>query len=93
MEVDQIFNFCEGTLWIIIAVILAFLIRAKKECRDILIISSAAFLVFGFSDYIEINSRAWYTPFWLLLMKGACIVTFVFALRAYLKRKRLNETK
>ncbi len=93
MEADQIFNLCEGTLWIIIAVLLALQIRRNAEYRDFLIVSSLAFFVFGFSDFVEMVTREWYTPFWLLILKGGCILTFVFTLRAFLRRKKLNETK
>ena len=93
MEADQIFNLCEGILWIIIAAVLAFQIRRNPEYRDFLIVSSVAFFVFGLSDFIEMGTRAWYTPFWLLILKGGCILTFVLTLRGYLRRKKLNETK
>lgn len=93
MEPDQVFNLCEGILWIVIAIFLSFQIRGKRAYRDLLMISSSAFFVFGISDFIEMSTRAWYTPFWLLIMKGACIVTFVVVLRAYLRRRKLHENK
>jgi hypothetical protein len=93
MEPDQVFNLCEGVLWIVMALILSLRIKRQQEYRDLLIISSSAFFIFGISDFIEIATRAWYTPFWLLITKGVCIVTFALALRTYLRRRKLNENK
>jgi hypothetical protein len=69
MEPDQVFNLCEGVLWIVMALILSLRIKRQQEYRDLLMVSSGAFFVFGISDFIEMSTRVWYTPFWLLIMK------------------------
>lgn len=86
MSDGYIFNMAEGCLWVAISLILLFKsVRDAREVRSVLWVLSAAFLLFGISDYIEARTGAWWTPFWLLLLKGGCIMIFIIGFARYIK--------
>lgn len=79
-------NFLEGFLWI--AVSLTFGIMAYRTPgpkRWLWQLLAAAFLLFGISDFIETQTGAWWKPWWLLVMKGSCILIFLYAMWRYRK--------
>ena len=39
------------------------------------VIAAISLFVFGVSDVIELWSKAWWRPWWLLVMKGICLIT------------------
>ena len=92
MEFDQIFNLIEGVFWISIAALLIYHAAKKTEYRSILIGSSITFLLFGISEFIEINTRAWYHPWSLLTLKALCVLSLFVHFVWYLKIKR-NKKK
>ena len=59
--------------------------RAKEKVNPL--IASIAFIIFGISDFIEMQTGAWYKPTSLLIMKAACMITFAFCLHTYFKHK------
>jgi hypothetical protein len=79
MNISQ-FNYIESGLWFALSI--ALMARLFKEgshsrfCK-LLVLSASTFFVFGLSDVIEANTGAWWRPWWLLLMKGLCVVSFV----------------
>lgn len=90
-EFDQIFNFAEALLWFGIA--LAFLVGTRKRHahRDLSLVLALAFVAFGISDLIEIKTRAWFRPFGLLVLKAACVATFLVCLQVFYRRSRTND--
>jgi len=46
----------------------------QQICRWI----SVDFLAFGVSDLVEIDTQAWWRPWWLLLWKASCIAGLVW---------------
>ncbi len=79
--ISRIFNLSEAALWFIIAIVLIIRLRppirlAQTFWRWLL---PLAFLVFGISDLIESQTGAWWHPWWLLVMKSACVVVFLLA--------------
>jgi len=79
------FNQAEAGLWFIIAVILALCGIRRRPWRWLL---PGAFVVFSVSDLIEAQTSAWWEPWWLLVMKAACVLVFVLAWRAHRRQGR-----
>lgn len=78
-----IFNGCEALLWIGLA---GFLFRryrnAAQPVHRLSRIASVWLFLFGVSDVIEIQTGAWWRPWWLLVLKGVCLTgLFVCAWR------------
>ncbi len=88
MEFDQIFNLFEGIFWILISIVLISRIRRFPKYRDLLIVGSIAFFVFGITDFIEIYTRAWYQPWFLLLLNAVCVITLFTCLALYFRRRK-----
>ncbi|MBK8094200.1 MAG: hypothetical protein IPK32_20095 [Verrucomicrobiaceae bacterium] len=77
----RLFNLGEAALWITIAVVVLIGLRpphrlALGTWRWLL---PLAFAVFGVSDVIESRTGAWWHPWWLLVMKAACVLCFLLA--------------
>ncbi len=88
MHADQIFNLCEGVLWLSIAVILLCRSIRPSIHRTLLRVSGVAFLLFGFSDFIEIFTRAWFCPPALLILKTTCVITFIACFILYRQSRK-----
>lgn len=90
------FNFYEAILWFIIAIYLtasAFLNKPKKPYQKNLIIVALLFFAFGVSDLIEIQTGAWWKPLGLLILKGGCILGFIFCFFRYNTIKKQLDTR
>ncbi|MFN0079530.1 MAG: hypothetical protein ACKVY0_23945 [Prosthecobacter sp.] len=75
-----LFNQTEAGLWFVIALALIVRSRMKMPWRCLL---PCAFAVFGISDLIEAQTGAWWEPWWLFVMKAACVLVFLLAWRAH----------
>ncbi|MCB1230017.1 MAG: hypothetical protein KDN19_07120 [Verrucomicrobiae bacterium] len=86
MSTPQLFNAGEAILWMALGAL--FLVRAiVARPHRIPWFAAVAFLAFGASDLVEIQTGAWWKPWWLLLWKAACIVG-LFALWLHFRRIR-----
>jgi hypothetical protein len=86
-------NRIEAALWIAIGlafVIVTFVSRSapRTDC----LVAAVVFLAFGCSDLVETHTGAWWRPWWLLVWKGVCVVTFVALLVRHYKRKSTTGT-
>jgi hypothetical protein len=80
-------NHIEAGLWTVIGT--GFLLHALLKRGDtISLVASGAFLLFGFSDVIETRMGAWWRPWWLLVMKGSCVLVFLVLLARHLRDRR-----
>ena len=82
-----IFNYCEAVFWAIVSLVV--LIAAGKSSRHVKIIAYVAvptLFLFGVSDIVEVHTRAWWKPLWLLLWKGLCIIVLVACIIYYWKK-------
>jgi len=87
-----IFNYLESILWFILALILFLKINIVHEhLRNITRLAIGTFIIFGISDVLEASTGAWWHPWWLLLMKAACIVSFLYCYIQYLHYKKIKE--
>ena len=91
LDVGQIFNFFEALLWISISLALAYRSARNGEFKTLLLGASLSFFIFGISDFIEMQTGAWYTPWTLFALKAACVISFVIHLVIYSKRNRKNS--
>ena len=78
LSIHAAFNYAEALLWFIIALALAVRLRMRRPWpwRWLL---PCAFALFGVSDLIEVQTGAWWEPWWLLVMKAACVLVFLLA--------------
>jgi hypothetical protein len=77
MTIEESFNYCEAGLWFLIAIVLLVRSRAVPQIpRRLGAIAAAAFFLFGISDLIEAQTGAWWKPWWLFVLKAACVVGF-----------------
>lgn len=80
-----VFNQAEAGLWFVIALVLVVRLRMPLPWRWLL---PAAFAVFGVSDLIEVQTGAWWQPWWLLVIKAACVLVFLLAWQAHRRQRR-----
>jgi hypothetical protein len=80
-----LFNQAEAGLWFVIALALLFRLRMAAPWRWLL---PLAFAVFGVSDVIEARTGAWWEPWWLLVMKAACVLVFLLAWQSHRRQSR-----
>lgn len=82
MSPFQLGNTVEALLWWALAVALLVATRrwpphpVRERLIRVLVITLMAF---GVSDLVEPRTGAWYSPWWLLVWKSACVVTLVYA--------------
>lgn len=90
MNIASIFNYCEAGLWFTIS-LMVFLRRKNPNLTitKLAIQTSISFFFFGISDLIEANTGAWWQPWWLLVLKVLCILSFVYC---WIKYKRCKTT-
>jgi len=80
-----VFNYGEAALWFVLAIALTVRLRMTRPWRWLL---PLAFAVFGVSDLIEVQTGTWWEPWWLLVMKSACVLVFLLAWRAHRRQRR-----
>jgi hypothetical protein len=85
-------NRVEACLWLGIAASLAVAARRATVRRDC-VAAAIAFALFGVSDLVEATTGAWWTPWWLLVWKGGCLVAFLCLLARHARRGRLSADR
>jgi len=80
LSLHAVFNYGEAGLWFVIALVLAVRLRMQRPWRWLL---PLAFACFGVSDLIEVQTGAWWDPWWLFVLKAACVVVFLLAWRSH----------
>jgi len=79
-------NLIEGFLWIAIGLCFAVsLVRPAQ--RKAKLVAAINFVVFGFSDFVEMRTGAWWRPPWLPAWKAACVLVMLTQLVRYLKAR------
>ena len=80
-------NFAEALLWIAVGV--GFLLSLTRPGRrGAKAVASVNFIVFGTSDFVEMSTGAWWTPWWLCAWKITCVCAMVGQLVLYLRARR-----
>jgi hypothetical protein len=82
-------NYVEAGLWAVIGIGFAVqAIRRSNRQRSICAVAAVTFLAFGGSDVVESRTGAWWSPGWLLVWKGACVVVFAGLILLYVMDRR-----
>ncbi len=82
-------NYIEAGIWNLFA--LGFAIRAFKssgKIRHQAFRAMVTFGLFGLSDIVEVQTGAWWHPWWLLLWKVLCVLSMFCLLFAYIQESR-----
>ena len=93
-EVARQYNAVEAVLWTTFA--LGFAVegmRRQEAARFWATVMAVAFLAFGFSDYIEMSTGAWWQPVWLLILKVSCVITLTFGGHRYWRALKSKRTQ
>ena len=89
MNILAAFNFWEGILWLIIALIFfLFPVFSRIKGNKLNIFSGVLFFLFGISDFIEMKTGAWWRPYWLLAWKAICLLGLAAVFVRYMKIKK-----
>jgi hypothetical protein len=89
MTAEELFNYCEAVLWFVLGVVVV--IAARKQSAAVrrkASVAFVAFLAFGVSDLIEVRTGAWWTPWWLFVLKAACVLVLVGCLWRHMQSIR-----
>lgn len=89
-NLHTVFNQFEAGFWFLIALLLVLFYRRKLP-RPWVWLLPVAFAVFGASDVIEVETGAWWRPWWLLVVKAACVGVFLVALRSHLRHVKAQK--
>ncbi|MGB3403048.1 MAG: hypothetical protein WBA77_10185 [Microcoleaceae cyanobacterium] len=84
-------NYIEAGLWGIFAIgFTQAAIKNTGKIRTQRIIAAVTFLLFGLSDIVEVQTGAWWHPWWLFLWKSLCVISMVILLTLHLRKTRLS---
>jgi hypothetical protein len=87
-------NYLEAALWGAIAVgFVIAAIRSTETTRARAAVAAVAFVAFGLSDVVEVQTGAWWRPWWLLAWKAACVAVFLMLYVDYLRRRKTRSMK
>ena len=79
-------NYLEAFLWFCFAI--GFAINAGKTSgitRIHRLITTLIFLLFGGSDIVEVQTGAWWSPWWLFVWKASCVLSMAILFWVYLR--------
>jgi type IV secretory pathway VirB2 component (pilin) len=83
-------NYIEAFVWFCFAI--GFGVNAGKtsgRTRINRLITTLIFLLFGGSDIVEVQTGAWWSPWWLFVWKASCILSMVILFWVYLRDRPL----
>ena len=83
-------NYIEALIWFLFAI--GFAVNAGKtsgRTRINRLITTLIFLLFGGSDIVEVQTGAWWSPWWLFVWKASCVLSMVILFWVYLHDRPL----
>jgi hypothetical protein len=83
-------NYIEALIWFMFGI--GFAVNAGKtsgRTRINRLITTLIFLLFGGSDIVEVQTGAWWSPWWLFVWKASCILSMVILFWVYLRDRPL----
>ena len=91
-NVYQYGNYIEAVIWGLFAG--GFLINGKgteKKSRRNSYIAAVVFFLFGLSDIVEVQTGAWWRPWWLFIWKASCVAAMLRLLLLYLGDRSFKD--
>jgi hypothetical protein len=86
-------NYGEAGLWFLLGMYCLVASLRNDESRTFLLISGISLVAFGASDICEVQTGAWWTPWWLLLWKCACVLMVSGAVVGLFRIRRLQNKR
>jgi len=83
-------NYIEAFIWFCFAI--GFAVNAGKtsgKTRINRVITTLSFLLFGGSDIVEVQTGAWWSPWWLFVWKASCVLSMAILFWVYLRDRPL----
>ena len=81
-------NYIEAALWVTIGAAFVVAIILRRISTRVGLLAAATFAGFGLSDVVEVQTGAWWRPWWLLLWKAACVGMMGYLLSIYVRTRR-----
>jgi hypothetical protein len=82
------FNIAEAAVWVVIGAALVIWSRTfAARQRRVGLVAGVTFIAFAATDVVEVQTGAWYRPWWLFVGKAACLVVLGTCYGIYLVRK------
>jgi hypothetical protein len=88
MGLHEWFNLGEGILWIAIGTALLIGGAITRANRPLKTASGLSFILFGVSDFIEMQTGSWWKPAWLLRFKALCVISLATCWWVHVLSKR-----
>ena len=89
MDFEKTFNLIEMFIWLIVGIaFFASRFRQSNHYKKLTFLLAVTYIAFGLSDGVEVNTGAWWQPWWLLLWKIQCVIIFAISLTYYLRTER-----
>ena len=81
-------NYIEAGLWIVIGSVFAATGMRRGSDRRVCVVAACTFFLFGISDIVEVQTGAWWRPWWLLMWKAGCVLSMLFLLVQWRRRRK-----
>ncbi len=87
-------NAIEAAFWILIGVAFAVfaMMKGSAASRGRMFSIAGVFVLFGLSDVVEIQTGAWWNPWWLFVWKAACVLFFAWQYRLYRRNRAIAHS-
>jgi hypothetical protein len=79
-------NYIEALIWFCFAIGFAIdAVKTSGKTRTHRLITTLVFFLFGCSDIVEVQTGAWWSPWWLFVWKVSCGLSMIILLWVYLR--------
>ncbi|MFB8793447.1 MAG: hypothetical protein U7126_04250 [Microcoleus sp.] len=85
-------NYIEAFIWFCFAVGFALdAVKTSGKTRIHRLITTLIFFLFGCSDIVEVQTGAWWSPWWLFVWKVSCGLSMMLLFWVYLRDRALSN--
>ena len=77
MDYVFVFNSFESVLWLVISITLLRQAFRQPNLKGRLLLSAFGLFAFAGTDVVEMQTGAWWRPWWLFAWKAACMMLLV----------------